>query len=116
MNELLHPGSVAQPAETALHDSEAFLRSVLDGNTDCLKVLDPQGRIEFMNANGRCLMEIEDFDSIKGKDWAQLWPRTLGRRSRKRRQRHSPARLPVLKHFARRQRVPRDGGTSPSLL
>ncbi|WP_159351290.1 PAS domain-containing protein [Roseomonas harenae] len=74
MNDFIHAGSVAQPTETALRDSEAFLRSVLDGNTDCLKVLDPQGRIEFMNANGRCLMEIEDFDAIKGREWAQLWP------------------------------------------
>jgi PAS domain S-box-containing protein len=74
MNDFDHLGSAAQSTEAVLRDSEAFLRSVLDSNTDCLKVLDLRGHIEFMNANGRCLMEIEHFDAIKGSNWAALWP------------------------------------------
>ena len=74
MNDVVGASIPAQAPEAALRDSEAFLRSVLDGNTDCLKVLDTSGRIEFMNANGRCLMEIEDFEAIRGREWADLWP------------------------------------------
>jgi PAS domain S-box-containing protein len=61
-------------AEAALRDSEAFLRSVLDASTDCLKVVDAEGRLEFMNANGQCLMEIQDFGPLQGAEWAALWP------------------------------------------
>ncbi len=51
--------NAALPAEAALRDSEAFLRSVLDASTDCLKVMDAEGHLDFMNANGLCLMEID---------------------------------------------------------
>lgn len=61
-------------AEEALRDSEAFLRSVLDASTDCVKVVNAEGRLEFMNANGQCLMEIEDFTPLRGQEWAELWP------------------------------------------
>lgn len=60
--------------EAALRDGEAFLRSVLDAFTDCVKVVDTEGRLEFMNAHGLCLMEIEDFGPLRGRDWAALWP------------------------------------------
>ncbi len=59
---------------TAQREGEAFLRSVLDAHTDCLKVLDTDGRLEFMNANGQCLMEIDRFDDFQGREWTTLWP------------------------------------------
>ena len=61
-------------AEQDLRDERAFLSSVLDASTDCVKVVERDGSLTFMNANGRCLMEIDDFDVIKGAEWAALWP------------------------------------------
>lgn len=53
---------------------DGFLRSVLDASTDCIKVVEGDGRLSFMNANGQCAMEIDDFSAIAGADWASLWP------------------------------------------
>ena len=57
-----------------LEDSERQMRGVLDNSPDCVKVLDLAGRVLEMNEPGRCLMEIEDFGSVRGCDWAGLWP------------------------------------------
>ena len=48
-------------AELALQQSEAFTRSVVESSIDCIKVLDIEGRLLFMNAAGLRLNEIHDF-------------------------------------------------------
>ncbi len=53
---------------------QVFLRSVLDANTDCLKVVELDGRVSFMNANGLCQMEFGELCEVEGQDWAALWP------------------------------------------
>ena len=58
----------------ALRESEAFSRGVLESSPDCVKVLDATGRLMSINANGACLMEIDDFTSYVGRDWCDLWP------------------------------------------
>ncbi|MCW8088492.1 bifunctional diguanylate cyclase/phosphodiesterase [Sabulicella glaciei] len=60
-------------AELALARSEAFARSIVGSTADCVKVLDLQGRILFMNEPGLCLMEMDDFAAVEGSDWASLW-------------------------------------------
>ena len=54
--------------------SRDMLATVLDQSGDCVKILDPAGRIDFMNRSGRCAMEVEAFSSIAGKAWDTLWP------------------------------------------
>jgi len=61
-------------AEVALRASEQFNRTVLESSPDCVKVLDAEGRLVFMNQNGQCLMEIDDFAALRGQPWWQLWP------------------------------------------
>ena len=57
----------------ALQASEQFLRSVLGATPDCIKVLDLQGRLDFVSVGGRGILEMpKDFD-IKGKSWTDLW-------------------------------------------
>lgn len=51
-----------------------MLATVLDQSEDCVKILDPTGRIDFMNRNGRCSMEIDDFCAISGQAWETMWP------------------------------------------
>lgn len=54
--------------------SREMLVAVLDQSVDCVKILDPAGRIEFMNRNGLCAMEIDDIAAIVDRPWDSLWP------------------------------------------
>ena len=51
-----------------------LLGAVLDQSLDCIKVIGPDGRLDFMNRNGRCAMEIDDFALVAGRPWWELWP------------------------------------------
>ena len=53
--------------------NDLFNRTVLECSPDCLKVLDIEGRIHYMNFNGLCQMEIDDFSTVKDKNWFTLW-------------------------------------------
>jgi PAS domain S-box-containing protein len=63
-----------QKDRAALHDSAEFARCVLEASPDCIKVLDAQGIVQFVNANGLCLLEITDATCLYGRPWAALWP------------------------------------------
>lgn len=60
-------------AELASRDSEAFLRSVLASSGDCIKVLDLDARLVFMSEGGQRVMEVTDFDTIRGRPWPDFW-------------------------------------------
>jgi len=50
-----------------------FLRSVLAASTDCVKVLDLDGKLAFMTDEGQQVMEISDFNLVKGCPWPDFW-------------------------------------------
>lgn len=54
--------------------SDNVLSAILDQSRDCIKLISCRGELEFMNINGRKVMEIEDFSAVAGADWAELWP------------------------------------------
>lgn len=58
----------------ALPLSIPTLARVLDRSPDCVKFLDLEGRLVWMNSNGLCAMEIDNFDTVAGKEWPELWP------------------------------------------
>ena len=60
-------------AEEKLRTSEAFSHTVLESSPDCIKIIDAAGRLEYMNANGLCLLEIDDFALFKNEYWWNLW-------------------------------------------
>ncbi|CAN5435007.1 hypothetical protein BH10BAC2_BH10BAC2_38620 [soil metagenome] len=60
-------------ARKQIEGNEIFNRTILESSPDCLKVLDSDGRIQFMNFNGLCQMEIDDFFTIKNTNWFALW-------------------------------------------
>ncbi len=60
-------------ARKKIEESEAFSRSVLESSPDCVKVIDAEGRLQFMNVNGLCTMEIDDFSVFQNKPWRELW-------------------------------------------
>jgi len=56
-----------------LEISEAFNRTILESSNDCLKVLDLEGRIQYMNANALCQMDLDDFSTFRNTYWVSLW-------------------------------------------
>ena len=52
---------------------EALAR-VFDNSEDCVKLVDANGRLLWMNEGGLCAMEIDDFALVEGGDWAGFWP------------------------------------------
>lgn len=54
-----------------------LLRQLYDvwGQTEggCLKEVDLQGRLQAMNERGMAVMEVCDFDSLRGTDWLGFW-------------------------------------------
>ena len=57
----------------ALRANEEFTRRILDSSGDCIKVLDLDGRLQFMSGGGLRVMEVDDFSTIKGCDWREFW-------------------------------------------
>ena len=51
----------------------AFMRGVLSSSADCIKVLDPNAKLTFMNEGGLAVMEAEDFNQVRGCDWTEFW-------------------------------------------
>ena len=60
--------------EAELWQGEAFKRSVMVCSVDCIKLIDLEGRLEYMNPGGLMVMEIDDFIPFQGRPWAELWP------------------------------------------
>ena len=60
-------------AHDKLRESEALYRSVLEASPDCLKIIDTSGRLEYMNAKGCELLEVDDFSHLVGTEWSALW-------------------------------------------
>ncbi len=56
-----------------LRSSEAFLHGVLAASPDCIKVLNLEGRLEFMNGPGLRVMEVDDFARVAGVFWPGFW-------------------------------------------
>jgi PAS domain S-box-containing protein len=69
-------GSLEVPslAESFSTASNEMLAAILDQSADCIKVIGPDGTLDYMNRNGRCAMGIDDFDAVAGKNWWDLWP------------------------------------------
>lgn len=60
-----------------LSDAELLpesLAGVIEQSSDCVKLVAPDGSLLWMNPNGLCAMEIDDFSALNGNEWASLWP------------------------------------------
>ncbi len=65
-------------ASGLLHENDALLSQILmqrfvENSTDCIKVLDLQGRLLYMNPGGQQVMEVDDFSSCAFAPWTELW-------------------------------------------
>jgi PAS domain S-box-containing protein len=59
-------------AEEKRLDAE-FLRGVLASSDDCIKVLDLNGDLLSMTEGGMKVMEVDDFETIRGCAWTSFW-------------------------------------------
>ena len=57
----------------ALLTNSEFNRQILENSTDCITVLDLDGRLEFMSAGGMRGMEIDDFAPFAMCPWVDFW-------------------------------------------
>jgi signal transduction histidine kinase len=59
--------------EERLRRSEEFSKSVVESSVDCVKVLDLEGRLEYMSIPGQIALEIEDVSQFLGRRWVDFW-------------------------------------------
>ncbi len=50
---------------------------LFESSPDCVKLLDLEGRLQAMNRNGLCAMEIDEFGAVQGQPWPELWPQEM---------------------------------------
>lgn len=50
-----------------------FMRSLLAASDDCIKVIAPDGTLSFMSEGGQRVMDVSDFNKIKGCPWPDFW-------------------------------------------
>ncbi|WP_122221202.1 PAS domain-containing protein [Pseudomonas syringae group genomosp. 3] len=60
-------------AEARQNENEAFTDRVLSSINDCIKVLDLDSRLTFMSEGGQRIMEVSDFNAIRGCPWPDFW-------------------------------------------
>ena len=60
--------------ELALMAKTDFIRRIIDSSKDCIKVLDLEGRLLYMNDGGQDIMEIDNFDEqVQYAPWLSFW-------------------------------------------
>lgn len=61
-------------ARKEAEEKEVFNRTILESSPDCVKIINPEGRLVSMTNKGMCLMEVDDFCLIENQYWWSLWP------------------------------------------
>ncbi|HEY9829532.1 MAG TPA: PAS domain S-box protein [Stenomitos sp.] len=59
--------------QESLRQSEEFKRRMLESSSDCIKLLDLDGRLLYINTGGMCLLEIDDLASYINTAWTSFW-------------------------------------------
>jgi PAS domain S-box-containing protein len=59
--------------EKTLKASNSFNKTIIESSPDCLKILNKNGEIIFINQNGLCLLELEDSNLILNSAWSDFW-------------------------------------------
>ncbi len=62
-----------QRVEAELRDSELFVRKILESTSECIKVLNLDGQLLYMNPGGQVQMGICDFARFALCQWIEFW-------------------------------------------
>ncbi|HLP51343.1 MAG TPA: PAS domain-containing protein [Chitinophagales bacterium] len=60
-------------ARQRIEESDLFNRTVLESSPDCVKLLDLDGKVSFINVNGVCTLEAENKDVFLNRKWETMW-------------------------------------------
>nr|NUR37624.1 diguanylate cyclase [Sphingomonas sp.] len=60
-------------AEQALRKSERLHRTILETSADCIVLLSPEWRIEYINTAGLAAFELPTADQVRGRVWTDFW-------------------------------------------
>ena len=60
-------------AEDSLRRREAFNKSIIESSRDCIKVLDLEGRLVFINSAGERLLEMAEGRQYLGRPFDEIW-------------------------------------------
>ena len=61
-------------AEEALRNSEALKNAIIESSPDCIKLLDLEGNLTYMNKGGQEKLEIKDITVyLNKKNWTDFW-------------------------------------------
>ncbi len=74
--------SARKQVEQELTRSEALNSSILNSSPDCIKLVEPDGTILYVNPLGPQALEIEDAASLLGACWFDLLPSEVAERAR----------------------------------
>lgn len=50
------------------------LRAILDQSVDCIKLINLQGELEYVNPNGLKALGVDNYDDLIGRKWVDMWP------------------------------------------
>ncbi|OQP84096.1 hypothetical protein BTR14_20830 [Rhizobium rhizosphaerae] len=50
-----------------------FMQAVMSASDDCIKILSLDGKLMFMSEGGQRVMEVTDFDKLRGCPWPDFW-------------------------------------------
>lgn len=51
------------------------MAALMSCSPDCIKLLQPDGRLAYMSHNGRCAMEVDDVNALLDQPWSSFWPK-----------------------------------------
>lgn len=69
--------TASDPVDQIAHlggDHSRVLGAVLEASPDCIKLIEIDGSLSFVSQNGLCLLEVENFELLRGLQWTSLWP------------------------------------------
>jgi PAS domain S-box-containing protein len=65
---------MAAPVDALIDNHNALLAALLDQTHECIKLLDRDGRILFVNREGASAMELTSPNDLIGEIWGERWP------------------------------------------
>jgi PAS domain S-box-containing protein len=70
---MLHNITDTKKFEESLFQSAGFIRSLVESSTDCIKVLDLEGRLQFMSLGGQKILGIKDINPYLSMGYKDFW-------------------------------------------
>ncbi|MBD1912882.1 MULTISPECIES: PAS domain-containing protein [unclassified Leptolyngbya] len=60
--------------ELSLRQSEEFKQRLIESSSDCIKAIDLNGYLVYLNEGGKCLLEVDDLSVFHNTKWVDFWP------------------------------------------